>query len=179
MRFLHHVRMAFDPCHGYNALRRGRWSQSGAEYFLTLCAANRRTGLAAFDLVERIWGEAGRLELAGTWALRTGVVMPDHIHLLVGLQADADLSATVRLFKGRLTPVLRARGIAWQPAFFDHRMRTDEDRLPVFRYVFLNPYRANLIKSDDRWPGYRCSPEDWEWFGSLTDSDCPFPEWLA
>ena len=105
--------------------------------------------------------------------------MPDHVHLVVGLQINADLSAAVRLFKGRLTPALRARGIAWQPAFFDHRMRTDEDRLPVFRYIFLNPYRANLIKSDDRWPGSHCASADWEWFSSLTDNECPFPEWLA
>ncbi|MBI3886593.1 MAG: transposase [Opitutae bacterium] len=171
--------MAFDPRHGYNALRRGRWSQSGAEYFLTLCTANRQAGLAAFDLVEKIWHEADQLESAGTWTLRTGVVMPDHLHLLARLPGEADLSATVRLFKGRLTPALRTHGIAWQPAFFDHRMRLDEDRLPVFRYLFENPYLANLIKFDERWPGYHCAPADWGWFSSLTNSDCPFPEWLA
>jgi hypothetical protein len=53
-----------------------------------------------------------------------------------------------------------------------------EDLLLVFLYIFLNPYRKNLIQLDRPWPGYYCSTEDWNWFGPLTKENCPEPAWL-
>lgn len=104
--------------------------------------------------------------------------MPDHIHALVRLGVGASLAETVRLFKGRLAPVLRRNGLAWQDGYYDHQMREGEDALPVFLYIFLNPYRANLLRADEKWPGYYCAADDWEWFAPLTNSDTPFAEWL-
>lgn len=171
--------MSFDPLHGHEALRRGRWSESGAEYFPTFCTAERKSGLTEPSLLHSIRREAERLSSESVWQLRTGVVMPDHIHLLVEMSSDSELAVAVRLFKGRLSPTLRQAALQWQPAYFDHRMRPDEDRLPVFRYIFLNPYGASLIPSSEKWPGYYCCPQDWAWFAPLTEKDCPLPEWLA
>jgi hypothetical protein len=95
------------------------------------------------------------------------------------LGGESELSECIRAFKGPLTPVFRRAGVHWQPGYFEHRMRPDEDRLPVFLYVFLNPYRENLVPPSKQWAGYFCAPEDWNWFAPLTDSDVPFPEWLT
>jgi hypothetical protein len=92
---------------------------------------------------------------------------------------SADLAGAVRLFKGRLVPVLRKSGLRWQQAYFDHRMRPEEDRLPIFLYIYLNPYRAELLPQDAGWPGYYCSDQNWVWFGMLTNESVPLPEWLA
>lgn len=105
--------------------------------------------------------------------------MPDHIHLLVGLGENTELSGAIRLFKGRLSPTLRAAGLKWERGYYDHRIRADEDRLPIFLYIFLNPYRRNYLAAAQTWHGYTCAKEDWAWFGELTSSDCPYPEWLA
>jgi REP element-mobilizing transposase RayT len=114
------------------------------------------------------------------WSIiRTATVMPDHIHLLITLGDSAGLSEVVRLFKGRLSPALRASGLHWERGYFDHRLRQDEDRLPVFVYIFLNPYRAGLRNPGQTWPAYYCCEEDWVWFKPLTNEGCPFPEWLA
>ena len=171
--------MPFDPHHGHEALRRGRWSETGAEYFLTFCTTDRQPGLTQPALLKSIWSEADRLGTESEWYLRTGVVMPDHLHLLVEISSPAGLAGAVRRFKGRLAPVLRRTALRWQPAYFDHRMRPEEDRLPVFRYIFLNPNRASLIVQNKKWPGYFCCPQDWTWFAPLTDKECPLPEWLA
>jgi putative transposase len=104
--------------------------------------------------------------------------MPDHIHLLVTLGAFVALSEAVRTFKGRLTPTLRTTRSRWQPSFYDHRLRSSEDLLPVFLYIFLNPYRAGLCLPAQTWPGYFCCVEDWAWFEGLTNTACPEPEWL-
>lgn len=171
--------MAFDRHLGHAALRQGRWSESGADYFLTICTQDRASGLAMPMIEAAIWRESDRLETDSAWMLRSAVVMPDHLHLFVTILPKADLSGAVRLFKGRLAPVLRQNNLRWQQAYFDHRMRTGEDRLPVFLYIFLNPYRAGLITTDKVWPGYRCHPDDWAWFEPLTSSSCPMPEWLG
>jgi REP element-mobilizing transposase RayT len=114
----------------------------------------------------------------GIWQVRTAVVMPDHLHLLVVLQTSDGLAAAMRLFKGRLAAELRSVGLRWEKGYFDHRLRPQEDCLPVFLYLFLNPYRAGLVAPGQKWPGYYCAAEDWDWFQSLTDSGTPFPEWL-
>jgi len=134
--------------------------------------------LDALPVTGDIFGVAEKLTDQGAWRLRTAVVMPDHVHLLFVLGETADLASAVRLFKGRLAPTLRMAGLKWQRGYFDHRLRAGEDRLPVFRYVFLNPYRAALVRLDERWPGYFCATEDWVWFKELTDEGGPFPEWL-
>ena len=105
--------------------------------------------------------------------------MPDHMHLFVTLGADAGLEMVIRLFKGRLVPALRSAELRWQRGCFDHQMRTNEDRLPVFSYIFLNPYRAGLIAPPEKWPSYYCSTDDWKRFEPLTNAECPFPDWLA
>ena len=65
-----------------------------------------------------------------------------------------------------------------EPNFYDHRLRLDEDRIPVFLNIFLNPFRKNLILINQKWPGYYFAEEDWNWFGPLTNDSCPAPEWL-
>jgi hypothetical protein len=74
--------------------------------------------------------------------------------------------------------VLRLTDLRWQRACFDHRLRPEEDRLPVFLYIFLNAYRARLVPTDQTWPAYFCAADDWHWFEPLTNASCPFPEWL-
>lgn len=171
--------MAYTPGRGHEALRRGRWAVSGAEYFITLCTRGREQGLTESMVLVRVLAEMQRLEAEGVWHVHTAVVMPDHVHLLVTIVESTGLAGAVRLFKGRLAPGLRKNGLCWQQAYFDHRMRSAEDRLPVLLYIYLNPYRAGLLPQNERWPGYYCSDEGWAWFGALTNDAAPMPEWLA
>ena len=170
--------MPHTPGRGHEALRRGRWSKPGADYFLTFCTRERRPGLTSPELVAAILAQSQKLAVENTWQTRPAVIMPDHIHLLVTLAVDCELSTAVRLFKGRLAPMLSGEGLRWQHAYFDHRVRSAEDLLPIFLYIFLNLYRAGLVPSPQTWPGYFCSEEDWRWFGELTNASCPHPEWL-
>jgi REP element-mobilizing transposase RayT len=171
--------MPFDPHPGHAALRKGRWSESGAGYFLTFCTLDRRPGLTAPDIVKAVWAETDRLDTESVWDFRTGVVMPDHVPLLVEINPTPGLTGAVRLFKGRLSRVLRDAGLKWQPAYFDHRLRPGEDWLPLFLYIYLNPYRAKLRSTNQSWPGYRCSKVDLDCFDPLTNCACPYPEWLS
>ncbi len=174
--------MSLEPLHpqpGYSSLRRYRWSAVGAEYFATFKLARPTVGLTAPPLLRELDHHRERLESESIWSVRTCVVMPDHVHVLFALGPTATLEACVRLFKGRLSPTLRNHQLTWQDGYFEHRMRADEDRLPVFLYIFLNPYRANLLPPSEIWPGYFCAPVDWSWFAPLSNADKPFPAWLS
>jgi putative transposase len=163
---------------GYPALRRGRWSSTGADYFLTLCLRRPSESFNLPNLQKSGLEKLLQMEAQGIWSLRCAVFMPDHLHLLIRLAEARSLAAAVRQFKGPLSVNLRQSGAAWQPGFYDHRLRDDEDTLPVFRYLFLNPYRAGLCAPEEKWPGYYCAPEDWMWFRELTNEAHPEPEWL-
>jgi putative transposase len=174
----HKASATVNPKPGYEALRRHRWSAARAEYFVTFKARRPGTRLATSAVLPDLSQRREMLEAAGHWQIRTWVVMPDHIHVLFALGVSTSLADSIRSFKGPLTPILRKHGIAWQDGYFEHRMRSDEDRLPVFLYIYLNPYRGKLVANSECWPGYLCAPEDWAWFSSLTNAEMPFPEWL-
>lgn len=165
------------PVKGHVALRLGRFSQCGASYFLTICTDQRKPGLAHATLAPKL------LECADDpptgWKLRSIVIMPDHVHLLIELTVVPSLSDSVRLFKGRSSVFLREHGLKWQRGSYDHRLRPTDDLLPVFLYILLNPYRADLLRPTETWQGYYCCADDWTWFKDMTSASSPLPEWLA
>jgi putative transposase len=167
------------PRPGYSSLRRHRWSAPGAEYFVTFKAERAAEGLSNPELLTALTQQRQLLETQACWTVRTWSVMPDHVHIVFTLGPSLEISECLRKFKGPLTPLLRHYQLRWQPGYYEHRMRHNEDRLPVFLYVFLNPHRKKLIRTDEKWPGYYCAEEDWIWFGPLTNEETPFPEWLA
>lgn len=80
------------------------------------------------------------------------VIMPNHIHLLLQIQTDADgrsltaptISTVVRLMKGSAS---KASGFPlWQKSFYDHVIRSRQDYLDIWNYIDGNPSRW---KEDD------------------------------
>jgi hypothetical protein len=45
--------------------------------------------------------------------------------------------------------------------------------------MFLNPYRANLIATDNIYPWFHLGREDALWFTPSLNNDTPYPEWLS
>lgn len=117
------------------------------------------------------------MHASAVWRLRCASVMPDHLHLFFALGERLTLSQSLARLKSR-TRSLLAPTAGWQDNFYDHHLRPTDPVEAIFRYIFLNPYAANLIARSDHWPHFYCAPEDWAWFKDRTDSDQPFPEWL-
>lgn len=170
--------MTLDPSRGHAALRRGRYSQPSSEYFLTLCTEAKQAGLTTKCVADAILNEARAMSVDGTWTLLCAVIMPDHLHLLIALGERLSLGKAVQRLKAKTSGTLRARGIAWERNFYDRQIRPDDDRLAVFRYIYLNPYRAGMLEKTDKWPHYHCREEEWGWFRDMLDDERPYPEWL-
>jgi REP element-mobilizing transposase RayT len=83
------------------------------------------------------------------------VIMPDHIHLFVGVAAQADLSRWMQALKSVLGKTLSGMGIEkphWQEGFFDHLLRSSESYEEKWEYVRQNPVRKGLCATPEEWP---------------------------
>jgi putative transposase len=96
-------------------------------------------------------------------ATKTGVpiygycLMPDHVHLVLGASATCDIVTFVGQFKNlaqRAAWQQGVRGAFWQPSFWDHFLRHNEDVETVVTYVLNNPVRSGLV---GRWQDYPSS----------------------
>jgi REP element-mobilizing transposase RayT len=83
------------------------------------------------------------------------VMMPDHVHLLVGGTSDtASLRSFASLAKQRAAFEYRrvTRRELWQPSYYDHVLRDDESSLPFVRYILENPVVAGLVQRCEAYP---------------------------
>ena len=73
------------------------------------------------------------------------VIMPNHLHLLLQINADADgrsliaptISTVVRLMKGTVSE--QAGFSVWQKGFYDHIIRNENDYQEIWKYIEGNP----------------------------------------
>jgi len=106
--------------------------------------------------------------------------MPDHCHLLFRLLDRITLSQTIGKFKTLTTAALESRGLIWQDNFYDHRLRSDASAEAFARYIFLNPYRNELLGFNHTWPWWICNREYRPEFQQyLNHSGGPPKEWIA
>ena len=78
------------------------------------------------------------------------VIMPNHVHLLISLDAEKDAdngSAQPRtslhtVVRGLKSLVTRACGDSiWQTSYYDHIIRNEADELRILEYIQTNPAR--------------------------------------
>jgi putative transposase len=137
------IRKQLDPSIHFH----GRF---GATYFITVCCEQRGSNhLCKPDVARELFKTAQQYHISEEWYLELLLLMPDHLHMLVAISGDADLSKLIRDFK-RIAA--RKVKIHWQRNFFDHRLRHDESESEKYEYILQNPVRAGLVNDADDWP---------------------------
>jgi putative transposase len=91
--------------------------------------------------------------------------MPNHLHLLMLSQKESDLLDFVKLFKQLSSYHYKQKSgrQLWQASFYDRKLRFDEDRPGVAKYILNNPVRWKLCVevSGYRYSGsFVCSIDD-------------------
>jgi putative transposase len=134
---------------GSSALRKGRYSQVGGIYHVTLVTDGRIPWFQVFSFAQIMCRNLRRLDSRSEARSLCWVVMPDHAHLLLQL-GESDLSGVVRRLKGRsglqLNREIGRKGRFWSPGFHDHGLRREEDVRGIARYIVSNPLRAGLVQ---------------------------------
>ncbi|KAA1188976.1 transposase [Pseudohalioglobus sediminis] len=140
--------------HNTHRLRRGRVSRPGQIYLITTATYGRQPIFS--DLVLGRCVVHSLRDAHGAARTLAFVVMPDHLHWLMQLQAGPDLSAVIRHVKSRSSHAVQQRlgtqTPVWQRGFHDHALRREEHILNCARYVIANPLRAGLVERVGDYP---------------------------
>lgn len=141
---------------GNVALRRGRYSESGGIYLLTVCTLRREPLFRDWRVGRLVVAEMRRLQELGWVDSLAWVVMPDHWHWLLQLGETIDLARVMNAAKGRSALEVNRRlgrvGPVWQRGYHDHALRRDEGIREAARYVIANPLRAKLVAHVGEYP---------------------------
>ena len=126
------------------------WVRPGELFFVTVCCRRRGVNtLARAEVARPVFDAVESYAAAERWYVRLMVLMPDHLHALATVPAEASLPQVVRGWKRYLA---RAVAIEWQRDFFDHRLRNDESLEAKSAYIRNNPVRAGLAARAEDWP---------------------------
>jgi len=140
-------------CAHSSALRRGRHSEAGRVYLITTVTRGRERVFSDFQLARSAIGELRQGDSLGRCRTLAFVLMPDHLHWLLRIEAGA-LSQADRLFKANSAKVVnRCRDTAgtplWQHGFHDHALRREEDLVATARYIVANPLAGLVARVGD------------------------------
>jgi putative transposase len=122
---------------------------------ITIGTQHRRAVFDQASLVEDCIQELRSATSARDIHVLVYCFMPDHLHLLLQPRTDTDLIEFVQRYKSwttRLAWEHGKEGKVWQPRFYDHILREDDDPMRHMRYIAENPVRAQLVKT---WNEYR------------------------
>jgi putative transposase len=172
----------------------------GGAYFFTVVTHRRRPVLTT-DLGRDCLRCALTAERArAPFDLFAVVLLPDHLHAIWMLpDGDADYSTRWRRIKDRFTRAyLRGGGTEvavsrnrrrhqergmWQPRFWEHVVRDEDDLKRCTDYVHWNPVKHGLVERvrDYEWSSFSRFVELWEydpdWGLGFVCPDIPGSEW--
>ena len=121
---------------------------NNAIYFVTLCAENR-ADTPLLKVAGMLIQSARHYHQIGNWFLHLFLVMPDHLHLLVQVPADGDLTRGLACWRRYLR---RVHGIAFQRGYFETRIRDAEHFAEKWRYILFNPVTRGIVATPRDWP---------------------------
>ncbi len=131
--------------------------EQGATFSLTLATTERQRFFLSEEVVTLCLRELRIATARYSAAVYAYCFMPDHLHLLVAVPEGVSLVNFVRHFK-QLT-AHRFRRLAghdsrtlWQPRFYDHALRKEEELETVAAHIWGNPVRADLVSDLENYP---------------------------
>ena len=143
-----------SPPHSH-LLRLGRFSEPGRAYLITAVVHERRPLFGDWRLGRLLVTEFRRLHEEQRVNSLAWVIMPDHFHWLVQLEAHT-LARLMQVTKSRSTlsinRALNRQGAFWQTGYHDRALRNDQDLRPFARYIIANPLRAGLVEKIGDYP---------------------------
>jgi REP element-mobilizing transposase RayT len=126
------------------------WVEDGALFFITVnCTERGRLQLTQPPVATGLLDVARFYHDSGRWHLELFVLMPDHLHAIVGFPRGV---AMTDVFKAWKRYAAQQFGIEWQVGFFDHRLRNDAEVTEKHDYIRQNPVRKRLCQRPEEWP---------------------------
>ncbi|MGY6029971.1 REP-associated tyrosine transposase [Phytobacter sp. AG2a] len=145
-----------------------RYYVPGGTWFFTVNLRDRQSDLLTchIDLLRKAVSYVQRKQ---TFEIRAWVILPEHMHCIWTLpENDSDYSGRWREIKKVFTKSVGLQDV-WQPRFWEHTIRDDEDLRHHIDYIYVNPLKHGWVKRVQDWPWSTfhrdvCAglyPEDW------------------
>jgi putative transposase len=137
----------------------------GGTFFFTIVTFQRRKIFSdprAVELLRKVMREE---QLQNPFTIEAAVILPDHLHLMWRLpDGDSKYSSRIGRIKAGFTRLLSsdiaARTVAgakgystvWQPRFWEHVIRDEQDFEGHLNYIHYNPVKHGYTKCPHEWP---------------------------
>jgi len=154
-----------NPPHQRN-LRKGRFSEKDRAYSLTKCTAPEVSLTYDPQIANLLIETFFWMDSQKRFSLGAFVIMPDHYHIVIILNAQNTLSAEMKSmgsFTSReINKALGRTGQLWKKGYYDRAIRKTEDIKEIFDYIHNNPVRKGLVDHPDKWPYSSMNPRYYE-----------------
>jgi putative transposase len=140
----------------------------GGTYFFTVVTKDRRACLCEERLRNVLRDAITHVRVSLPFEIDAWVLLPDHLHCLWTLpRGDHDYPTRWRLIKtwvtqhgtsaGKLMEARKnsdkkGRESLWQPRYWEHTIRDDEDFASHCDYIHFNPVKHGLSERPSDWP---------------------------
>jgi putative transposase len=128
-----------------------RYHHTGNFHFLTFSRFHRLPYLGSAEACDLFLDGLERTRLRYRFVVAGYVVMPEHVHMLVGEPQKGDVSALTHALK-LSTSMRRTERPFWQARYYDFLVHNDEKRIEKLRYMHRNPVVRSLAKKPKDWP---------------------------
>jgi putative transposase len=131
-----------------------RFHNLGDLHFITF-SCRRRAPLLSNPEARTIFVRAlEAMRLRSVIDIHAYVVMPEHIHLLIGEPEHHSVASAIQGLKQATSHYIAPnQGALWEPRYYDFNVYSDRKRIEKLRYIHRNPVRRGLVTD----------PADWLW----------------
>lgn len=129
-----------------------RYDHTGNFHFLTFSCFHRLQHLGSSSARDIFEDALERIRRRYRFVIAGYVVMPEHVHLLLGEPQKGTVSDVIHALKLSVT-LRRNERPFWQARYYDFNVQNEEKRIEKLRYMHRNP----IVR------GFVARPEDWKW----------------
>ncbi|NOT56929.1 MAG: transposase [Deltaproteobacteria bacterium] len=131
----------------------------GGSYFFTVVTHERQRLFGSEQRVKELRQAFRYVKTRRPFTIVAAVVLPDHLHCVWQLpDDDCDFSTRWQMiktaFSRRIPSPVRKGGAktVWQPRFWEHAIRDEEDFRRHLDYIHYNPVKHGLVAAPVAWP---------------------------
>ena len=131
-----------------------RYQKSGDFHFITFSCYRRLPLLGARGAYSVFECELEAVRRRYGFVVAGYVLMPEHVHLLVGEPLVSSLSVALQVLKQKTSRKLKEKGELrfWQRRYYDFTIHSEFKNVEKLRYMHRNPVRRGLVERPEEWP---------------------------
>lgn len=131
-----------------------RYQKSGDFHFITFSCYRRLPLLGERAAYRTFESELEAVRRRYGFVVAGYVLMPEHVHLLVGEPLASPLSVAVQVLKQKTSHKLKEIGdrAFWQRRYYDFNVHSELKTVEKLRYMHRNPVNRGLVETPEDWP---------------------------